>query len=160
MQLPAAKADASQTAGAESKPPAKGRSKAASAATLLYVEDNPSNLQVVKTVIERLRPHWSFRYATDGQAGLDQARKTSPDLILLDLQLPGLKGDAVLTELRKSPRPRLTPVLQLSADATAHSYEQLMELGANGYLPKPFDVNELIEKLDGMLPDPAEQETT
>ena len=124
-----------------------------SPATLLYVEDNLSNLQVLKTVVERLRPHWTLLSAKDGQSGLDLARKHLPDLILLDLQLPGLKGDEVLSALRNDPTTVHLPVLMLSADATAHSRERLLALGANDHSPKPFNVHELLEKLERMLLD-------
>ncbi len=120
-------------------------------ATLLYIEDNPSNVQVVKMVVERLRPRWTFLSATDGSSGLAQARKRHPDCILLDLQLPDLNGDAVLAELRADPSTNHLPVLLLSADAMSHSRERLLALGANDYLAKPFNVNELLTKLDLLL---------
>ena len=119
--------------------------------TLLYVEDNASNLQVVRMVVERVRPAWRFLAAGNGTTGLQQAKKHLPSLIILDLQLPDLKGDAVLRELRQCPATTHIPVVMLSADATKHSREQLMELGANGYLSKPFDVQELLREIDLML---------
>ena len=152
VELPLAAQDApARTAsGGPTAPPASG-SKASPPATLLYIEDNPSNLQVMKAVVERLRPHWHFLSARDGVGGLNLARKHPPDLLLLDLQLPGMSGDQVLTELRTAPRTRHLPVLLLSADATPHSRDRLLALGANAYLPKPFDVAELLKKLDAML---------
>ena len=120
-------------------------------ATLLYIEDNPSNVQVVKMVVERLRPRWTFLSAPDGSNGLAQARERRPDCILLDLQLPDLNGDAILAELRADPSTHRLPVLMLSADAMGHSRERLLALGANDYLPKPFNVNELLTKLDMLL---------
>ena len=153
VELPLAAPDASARtdSGGSAVPPALG-GKASPPATLLYIEDNPSNLQVVKAVLGRLRPHWHFLSARDGVGGLSQAREHLPDLILLDLQLPALSGDQVLTELRADPRTRHLPVLLLSADATAHSRERLLALGANAYLSKPFSIAELLEKLDAMLP--------
>ena len=120
-------------------------------ATILYVEDNVSNVQVVKTVIERLRPHWRFLSARDGQSGLQQAREHLPDAILLDLQLPGINGDLVLAEVRNDQNTHQIPVLLLSADATSHSRERLLALGANDYLSKPFNVAHLLERLDALL---------
>ena len=119
--------------------------------TLLYIEDNISNVQVVQTVVKRLRPHWLLLSARDGQSGLQQARKHLPGVILLDLQLPGMNGDAVLTALRADPATARIPVLLLSADATTHSRERLLTLGADDYLPKPFNVAELLERLDALL---------
>ena len=120
-------------------------------ATLLYIEDNPSNVQVIKTVIERLRPHWQFLSAKDRPSGLKQAREFRPDIILLDLQLPGMNGDEVLAELRGDRVTRDTAVLLLSADATVHSRERLLALGATDYVSKPFHVVNLLEKLDALF---------
>ena len=127
-----------------------------SAATLLYIEDNLSNLQVMKTIVARLRPQWRYLSARDGQTGLRLAREHRPDLILLDLQLPGAQGDAVLRELRAHPDTSCLPVVMLSADATAHSRERLLALGATEYLPKPFNITALLERLDMMLRCPSE----
>ena len=120
-------------------------------ATVLYIEDNVSNVQLVKTVIGRLRPQWRFLSAEDAQSGLQQAREYLPDAILLDLQLPGINGDLLLTELRADQNIHQTPVLLLSADATVHSRERLLALGANDYLSKPFNVARLLERLDILL---------
>ena len=119
--------------------------------TLLYIEDNVSNVQVVQTVVARLRPRWRFLSARSGQNGLQQAREHSPEAILLDLQLPGMNGDEVLAALRADPVTARIPVLLLSADATTHSRERLLGLGANDYLSKPFGVGDLLKKLDILL---------
>ena len=119
--------------------------------TLLYIEDNVSNVQVVQTVVARLRPHWRFLSARSGQNGLQQAREHSPEAILLDLQLPGMNGDEVLAALRADPGTARVPVLVLSADATTHSRERLLALGANDYLSKPFGVGDLLKRLDTLL---------
>ncbi len=90
---------------------------------------------------------------------MQQAREHVPDLILLDLQLPTMNGDAVLTELRADLRTGHIPVLLLSADATAQSRERLLALGANDYLPKPFNVAGLLSKLDALLQINSQQHT-
>ena len=123
--------------------------------TVLYVEDNFSNQQVMKTVVQRLRPHWHFLIASDGVSGLEMARAERPDLVLLDLELPGMKGDAVLVALRADPLTSRIPVLLLTADATAQNRERLLGLGANDYLSKPFDVAGLLQKLDGLFQRPG-----
>ena len=122
-----------------------------SAATILYIEDNQSNVQVIKTVVERLRPQWRFLSAQDGLTGLKQARDHLPDIVLLDLQLPGMKGDEVLGAFKMDAAIRDIPVLLLSADATEHSRERLLALGATDYLSKPFNVGKLLERLDELL---------
>ena len=121
--------------------------------TLLYIEDNPSNLEVVEMIVARLRPRRQLLTAQDGPSGLRLAVEQSVDLVLLDLQLPGMGGDAVLTALRSDPSTAQVPVLFLSADATRQSRERMLALGANGYLPKPFGVEALLEKVDRIMRD-------
>ena len=71
--------------------------------------------------------------------------------MLLDLQILGMGGDMVLVELRANPTTCRIPVLLLSADATSKSRERLLALGADGHLPKPFDIAALLEKIDALL---------
>ena len=120
-------------------------------ATVLYIEDNPSNLQVVQMIVARLRPQWRFLLARDGHNGLRQAREHLPGCILLDMQLPGLNGDKILAELRAHPQTHDIPVLLVSADVMTYKREEMLAMGASGYLSKPFEVAELLEKLDRYL---------
>ena len=76
-----------------------------------------------------------------------------PDLILLNLHLSGMGGDVVLTQLRADPATCSIPVLLLSGDATPRSRERLLALGASDYLPKPFNVYALVDKLDRLWED-------
>ena len=124
---------------------------APSVATVLYIEDDASNLQVVESLVTHRRPHWHFLSALDGSKGVERARQTLPTLILLDLQLPGMPGEKVLTELRRDSSTRHIPVIVLSADATTHSRERLLADGANEYLTKPFELNGLLETVDRLL---------
>jgi PAS domain S-box-containing protein len=118
--------------------------------TVLYIEDNQSNLHLVQRVLLR-RPHIDIVSAADGEAGLDLARRQRPDLILLDLNLPELPGDEVLRRLRQDPETAHTPVIIVSADATPHQIERLLEMGAQGYLTKPFDLRHFLATLDELL---------
>ena len=119
VELPiAAKSVAPTDAAAPRIPGLAAAPPVLSPATVLYIEDNVSNVQVVKTVVTRLRPQWHFLSARDGPGGLQQAREHLPDVILLDLQLPGMNGDQVLAELRADPAIHRIPVVLLSADAT------------------------------------------
>jgi CheY-like chemotaxis protein len=107
--------------------------------TVLYIEDNPSNLRLVEQVVAE-RPGVRLITAMQGRLGLDLARQHRPDLILLDLHLPDLPGDEVLRELRGDPVLGRTPVVILSADATPGRIERLRAAGASTYLTKPIDV--------------------
>ncbi len=115
---------------------------------LLCIDDSVSNLKLVESLVNRQRPHWQFSSAQDGQSGLEQAERLLPDLILLDLQLPGITGESVLTALRRNPMTSHIPVVMISADATAQSRERLLACGADGYITKPFELSVLTELLD------------
>ncbi len=118
------------------------------AAKLLYIDDSISNLKMVEMLIERSRPNWQFSSAQEGGKGLEQAQRLTPDLILLDLQMPGMSGEVVLAALRQDPATKLIPVIVVSADATAQSRERLLTNGAAGYITKPFELDTLTKLLD------------
>jgi CheY-like chemotaxis protein len=86
-----------------------------------------------------------------GRLGLDLARQHAPDLILLDLNLPDIAGRDVLLELRADPATRPIPVVVISADASPGQVQRLLDAGANGYVTKPVDVVELLERVDELL---------
>jgi CheY-like chemotaxis protein len=86
-----------------------------------------------------------------GELGLELARERSPDVILLDLHLPDLGGEEVLTRLRAEPATREIPVVVLSADATGRQREPLLAAGALDYLTKPIEVRALLEVIDRVL---------
>jgi CheY-like chemotaxis protein len=121
-------------------PPTQGRP----ASTVLYVEDNPSNLRLVEVLLAR-RPGVELLSATTAALGVDIARARSPDLVLLDLQLPDKPGDWVLTRLRDEPRTAEIPVVILSADATPGQLERLLAAGADDYLTKPIDATHFLD---------------
>lgn len=155
VHLPqAARADQELPDSAPEPPAAAALSAAApvqARRTLLCIEDNASNLALVEALVAR-RPQWLLRHAGDGAAGLEAARALSPDLILLDLQLPGLGGEAVLAALRADPRCAQTPVVLVSADALPATRARLLAAGANDYLTKPLEVPEFFALLDAHKP--------
>jgi signal transduction histidine kinase/CheY-like chemotaxis protein len=117
---------------------------------ILYVEDNVANIQLLQRIVAR-RPGVSLQASTRGRPAIDLARTHPPGLILLDLHLPDIPGDEVLTHLRAEPETRNIPVVVLSADATPAQIERLLALGARAYLTKPFDVAELLALVDETL---------
>jgi CheY-like chemotaxis protein len=84
--------------------------------------------------------------------GLELAAEHSPQLILLDMHLPDVRGDEVLRRLRNNPRTREIPVVIVSADATGSSVGRLTDAGASAYLTKPLDVAEFLATVDRLLP--------
>ena len=108
--------------------------------SLLVVEDNPDNLVTLRAVLGR-----SYRIveAADGETGLAAARAGSPSLILLDMQLPGMDGMAVLKQLKKHPATAAIPVLALTASAMTGDRDRLLRAGCAAYLSKPYAPEEL-----------------
>jgi PAS domain S-box-containing protein len=118
--------------------------------TVLYVEDNVSNFELVEEVLAH-RPNVSLLAAGNGPLGLDLAKEHSPDLILLDLHLPGMSGEEVLAELKAESRTQDIPVVVVSADATEKQITQLIGAGAHAYLTKPIRVKPFLEAVDQVL---------
>ena len=117
---------------------------------ILYIEDNLSNLTLVEQMLAD-QPNLELLTAMQGGLGLDLARKHLPDLILLDLHLPDMRGHQVLARLRQDPRTRDIPVVVISADATARQIQRLMAAGARRYLTKPLDIGEFYRVIDETL---------
>ena len=122
--------------------------------TLLYIEDHDSNLRLVTRILAR-RPAVHLLSATTGTLGLEMALEHRPDLILLDLNLPGLNGDEVLAELRADPRTSDIPVVMLTADGRPATRERLLATGACTFLTKPFAVRDLLQVVDQWVPAPS-----
>ena len=118
--------------------------------TLLYVEDNPANLMLVEQIIEG-HPHIRMLSARDGNHGIALARTHLPDVILMDINLPGINGIEALNILRKDPATMYIPVVALSANAMLRDIEKGLEAGFFRYLTKPIKVNEFMNALDDAL---------
>ena len=115
--------------------------------TLLYVEDNPDNLELVSDLVAR-RPDIRFLSAIDGQMGIAVARASRPDVILMDINLPGINGVQALKVLRVDPATSHIPVVALSANAMPGDIASGLKAGFFHYLIKPIRINEFMETLD------------
>jgi signal transduction histidine kinase len=118
---------------------------------LLYIEDTLTNIRFVEAVLRR-RPSVQLIPAMMGRLGLELAREHEPDLILLDLHLPDLSGEDVLTRLRQEEHTRQIPVVVLTADATDAGRTPALESLANGFVTKPIGVQTLLELVDRYAP--------
>jgi CheY-like chemotaxis protein len=118
--------------------------------TLLYVEDNPANLMLVEDLIAR-RPDIRLLTARDGTRGIEIARASRPDVILMDINLPGISGIQALKILRADSATAHIPVVALSANAIPCNIEKGLEAGFLRYLTKPIKVNEFMDTLDVAL---------
>jgi CheY-like chemotaxis protein len=115
--------------------------------TLLYVEDNPANLKLVEQLIAR-RPDMRLLSARDGNTGIELARANQPDVILMDINLPGISGIEALKILRDDPATAHIPVVALSANAMPRDIEKGLQAGFFRYLTKPIKVNEFMGTLE------------
>ena len=132
---------------APASPAAWPRAPARAGISVLYIEDNPANVEVVTRFLQG-RPNTRLRSETSGRAGIERAARDRPDIILLDLHLPDLHGDRVLSELKAETATAAIPVVVLSADASHGVIRRLLAGGAFAYLTKPIELAELGELLD------------
>jgi PAS domain S-box-containing protein len=118
--------------------------------TLLYVEDNPANLMLVEQIMEG-HPHIRMLSARDGNLGIALARAHLPNVILMDINLPGISGIEALYILREDPETAHIPIIALSANAMPFDIEKGLEVGFFRYLTKPIKVTELMIALNDAL---------
>ncbi|MFA7280294.1 MAG: PAS domain S-box protein [Sterolibacterium sp.] len=115
--------------------------------TLLYVEDNPANLELVEQLIAR-RPELHLMSAADGYLGIEFARVYQPEVILMDINLPGISGLEAMKILQADPTTAHIPIIALSANAIPRDIEKALEAGFFNYLTKPIKVNQFMDALD------------
>ncbi|MHB8248281.1 MAG: hybrid sensor histidine kinase/response regulator [Acidithiobacillus sp.] len=118
--------------------------------TLLYIEDNQANLKLIEQLIAR-RPDMRLLSAADGQLGIEIARAFQPEVILMDINLPGISGIEALKILREDPATAHIPVVALSANAIPRDILKGLKAGFFRYLTKPIKVNEVLNTLDEAL---------
>ena len=119
--------------------------------TILYVEDNPANLRLVEQVLSSI-PQVHMWSAPEPLLGLELASENIPDLILLDINLPGMDGYQVLEKLRNLDSTKDIPVIAISANAMPKDIEKGKKAGFDGYITKPVNVKELIAEVESKLP--------
>jgi signal transduction histidine kinase/ActR/RegA family two-component response regulator len=118
---------------------------------LLYIEDSATNVSLMSNIL-RERPDIAFISAPSGEMGLELARAHLPDVILLDINLPGINGFEVLKRLRIAAATQNIPVLGLSADDTIEVLEQAKNAGFHQYMVKPLQKKQLLQTLKALLP--------
>jgi len=116
---------------------------------ILVVEDNERNLKLLRDVLEYAG--YDVRVARTGEDGVTLAVKEPPDLVLMDLQLPGIDVMEALRQLRASPRTADIPVVAVTAQAMKQDRERVLEAGFDGYVEKPISVRAFPEQVRGFL---------
>ncbi|HEY1537245.1 MAG TPA: response regulator [Polyangiaceae bacterium] len=118
-------------------------------ATILIVEDNPANMKL--TVFLLQHAGYSVLSATDAESGLALAREQHPDLILMDIQLPGMDGLAAIELLKRDEATRAIPVIVLTALAMKGDEARIREAGCDGYIAKPMRYQEVLSTVAAQL---------
>jgi CheY-like chemotaxis protein len=117
---------------------------------ILYIEDNRANLRLIETIF-RQHSDMTLISAMNGEHGLELADHHQPDLILLDIHLPGMDGYEVFEKLLENGNTCDIPVIALSADAMQPDIEKGLEIGFKTYLTKPVDMNSLFKAISDVL---------
>jgi CheY-like chemotaxis protein len=116
---------------------------------ILYVEDNDDNVFVMRGRLTRLG--FEVVVAADGEQGVAMAETEAPDLILMDLRLPGIDGWEATRRLKATPETKAIPVIALSAHAMAGDREKALAAGCDDYDTKPVDFPRLVERIRTIL---------
>ncbi|AIQ14518.1 response regulator [Paenibacillus durus] len=118
---------------------------------VLYVEDNPLNMALMHHLFKKNLPSVLLLEADTGELGLEMAEQHQPDLIILDIGLPGLNGYETLECLRRDSRTERISVLAISAFAQLSDIAQARQAGFAGYITKPIRVKAFTEIVQGLL---------
>lgn len=118
-------------------------------ATVLVVDDNHLNMELVTDVLAAAG--YTIRQAGSAEEALDAARAEHPDLILMDIGLPGMDGHAAVRALKGNPATRHIPVVALTASAMAGDKDRALQSGFDGYITKPIHTRGLVETVGRVL---------
>ena len=114
--------------------------------TILIAEDNPTNRELLRELLE-IRGY-SVTEASNGEEALAMVERTSPDMMLLDIGMPGLDGFAVVRSLRENPRFSSLPIVAVTAYAMQGDRDKIMNSGFDGYLSKPVSSQLLTQEIE------------
>ncbi len=116
---------------------------------VLIIDDDSKDLQYLGTILQE--QNYQIFLANDGEEGLKRTQKVQPDIVLLDLVLPGLEGFEVLSKLKKEPKTQNIPVIIISGKTSTEDFEKGFSLGAADFLHKPFNSSELLTRVYNQL---------
>src|ERR1051325_2655998 len=120
--------------------------------TVLVVEDNDMNMQLVEYLLEE--GGYAIVKATSGEEALSitrDAKKPAPDLILMDIHLPGMDGLSVVRQMKTDSRTQRVPILALTAHAMRGDKDRFLDAGCDGYISKPIDVKTFLSSIEQYL---------
>jgi two-component system cell cycle response regulator len=120
---------------------------------ILVIEDNPANMELARYVLEAFG--YTVSAAADGESGLELARTAPPDLVICDLQLPGIDGIEVAKRLKAQPALSRVPLIAVTAYAMVGDRERVLAAGFDGYISKPLDPQTFVPQIAAFLKSPA-----
>ncbi len=126
-------------------------------AKILLIEDNPQNRYLASFLLEKRG--YDVVHAETGPEGLNMAAEVVPDLILLDIQLPGMDGHAVAGRLKSDPELCSIPIIAVTSYAMTGDRERCIAAGAEGYIEKPINPETFVDEVEGFI-DPSREEPT
>jgi two-component system cell cycle response regulator DivK len=116
---------------------------------ILYIEDNPDNRLLIRRVLQA--EGYEVLEAVDGQAGMERAAETRPDLILMDINLPEIDGYEVTARLKQLPGLSRIPIIAVTANVMKGDREKTLAAGCDGYIQKPIDIDLLPGQIERFL---------
>jgi PAS domain S-box-containing protein len=153
IELPLHEAKLLRPAEPRSATPAEASPIATAGArhVVVYIEDNPSNVAFMRGLLEDIERVSLLAVAT-AELGIELVRARLPDLVIIDINLPGMSGYEATRRLRASPETRDIPVIALTAAAMIGDHQRISEAGFQRYLTKPVRIDELLQVLEELLP--------
>ena len=116
---------------------------------ILVIEDDPGSLRLTQYILEH--NDYEVIAASNGLEGLRKARSESPDLVIMDIMLPGIDGFEICYNLRAEPQTAQLPILMLSAKAREADKDIALKVGADDYITKPVGASEILSKVENLL---------
>jgi CheY-like chemotaxis protein len=120
---------------------------------ILVVEDNPANIYLIDFILSR--SGYAVRRAGTGEEGVALAAAEPPDLVLMDIQLPGIDGLETTRRIRRAEKGRPVPIVALTSFAMAGDREQALAAGCTGYIEKPIDPDTFVQEIESYMGDAA-----
>ncbi|NIO08633.1 MAG: response regulator [Deltaproteobacteria bacterium] len=122
---------------------------------ILIIEDNEALIKVLRLLLKR---SYEVYLALNGEQGVAMANAKRPDLIIMDILLPGMDGLKATDIIRKNPNTRSIPILAITASVNGNGREECLQMGCNDFIPKPFTFEELLPRIEKLLPSPNGKE--
>lgn len=123
----------------------KGKKDEINSSTILYFSDNTSNIELIRQIVSAYAPETKLIVEKFGSKAVVLAMEHSPDMILLDMNLPDMHGSEILKKLKSQQHTRSFPVTVISADAIPGQISQIVSPGADGYIIKPIEISEIVK---------------